>query len=990
MSQVNRTAAGGRIDRTQPLTFEFDAHRYVGHRGDTLASALLANGVHLVARSFKYHRPRGIVSAGAEEPNALVQLHVGNSPEPNVRATQLELYEGLRAESQNRWPSLTWDLGAVSDRLSWLMPAGFFYKTFMWPRSMWPRYEQAIRRMAGLGRAPSLPNSFAYEHMHAHCDVLVVGAGPAGLAAALAAGRSGARVILADDQCEPGGRLLSERSELDGRPALAWVSNVVEELGTLAHVRVLDRTCIAGCYDYNYLIGCQRFVTPEHGDEVHHPRERLWKIRARAVLLATGGIERPMVFPDNDRPGIMLAAAVRSYLHRYGVRAGRRIAVVTTADDGYRTALDLADAGAAIVTVADARNEVTGFLSRQVRARGIEIMPASSIIATAGTMAVESITLRSRDAGIRELGCDLIAMCGGWTPNVQLLGHAGGRIALEGGHAGLATRASPAMPRAGMAAGATSLREALEQGWECGRGAAAACGFTDVGPSPLPHAAEPEEAPSDWRDASRAAVSRRKQFVDYHTDVTVEDISAAVREGYDAPEHLKRYTTLGMGADQGKTGNVNALAVLMQSGAVTLESLSTTTYRPPYQPLAFGAIAGADVGELLDPVRTPPLHAWHARNGAKFETVGQWLRAWYYPRSGESLRQAVLRECKTVREGVGIFDASTLGKIDVQGNDAGEFLDRVYCNDIRSLRVGRCRYGLMLRQDGMVFDDGVIARLGENHYLLSTTTGGAARISIWLEDWLQTEWPDLKVYCTTVTENYAQIALAGPRCAEMLAPLVNLDLHAIPYMSVREAEVAGVPARIFRISFSGALGYELAVPAERALELWTTLMGAGERFGIAAYGTEAMHALRAEMGYIIVGQDTDGSVTPVDLGFEQMLKPDRFFIGKRSLRRSDLMRPDRKQLVGLLTEPADTELEEGAQIVAQPLSMPLRADECVASLGHVTSSYYSAECGRAIALALVQAGRSRVGQSLYAIGEGAPVRITVTATRFLDSRGGGG
>ena len=986
MSQANRTAAGGRIDRRALLAFEFDGRSYTGYGGDTLASALLANDVHLVARSFKYHRPRGILSAGAEEPNALVQRYAGDTSEPNVRATQLELYDGLRAQSQNRWPSLHWDVGAAADRVSCLMPAGFFYKTFKWPQAMWPRYEQAIRRIAGLGRVPERAPALDSDHVHAHCDLLVVGAGPAGLAAALSAARSGARVILADDQCEAGGRLLCERAELGGRPALAWVGAVVEELRSFPAVRVLPRTTITGYYDHDLLIGAQRFgePAPAHANAV---RQRLWKIRARSVILATGGIERPIVFPDNDRPGIMLAGAVRVYLNRYGVRAGSRIIVLTSNDDGYRTALDLADAGATIAAVLDMRAELRGFLPQQAQARGIEICLGCDIEGTAGRMRVESVRLRARaDGATRELGCDLVAMSGGWIPNVALFAHSGGRIGFDAtGATLLALDSQQALACAGMAAGAPSLRQALAQGWARGTSAVAACGYAaaaTVGRD-LPDAVDPQEGPTDSHHALPVATSTRKQFVDFHTDVTVADIGLAAREGYDAPEHLKRYTSAGMGTDQGKTGNVNVLGVLAGIRDIDVASLGTTTYRPPYQPLGFGVIAGLQAGELLEPVRKTPLHAWHERKGARFEDVGQWQRAWYYPRSGETMRKAVERECLAVRNGLGIFDASTLGKIDIQGADAGELLDRIYCNDFRSLAVGRCRYGIMLGQDGMVFDDGVTARLGEHHYVMTTTTSGAARVFTWLEDWRQTEWPTLKVYCTPVTEQYAQIALAGPHCVAMLSPLTGIDLAAMPYMAVREGSVAGIPARVFRVSFSGALGYEVAVPVDRAVELWTTLLGAGERFEITPYGTEAMHVLRAEMGYIVIGQETDGSVTPNDLGFERMLKRDRFFIGKRSLRRSDLVRPDRKQLVGLLSENPQTVLDEGATIIAQPPASRTRTGARVAILGHVSSAYHSPACGTAIALALVKAGRSRIGERLHAVGDGAPVPVIVTEPRFL-------
>ena len=988
MSQPNRLSAGGRIDRSCPLTFYFDGRALAGFAGDSLSSALLANDVHLVGRSFKYHRPRGILSAGAEESNALVQLGEGAFTEPNARATLTELYDGLVAQSQNRWPTLAFDLGALNDRLSGLLPAGFYYKTFMWPASMWMSYEKLIRRMAGLGRAPELPDPDRYDQMHAHCDVLVVGAGPAGIAAALAAGRAGARVMLAEQQHEAGGQLLAERFEIDANPAMAWVNAALTELRAMAEFSLLERTTVTGYYDHNFLIGCQR-LTDHLGPRVDCklPRARLWKIRARQVVLASGSHERPLVFPDNDRPGIMLAGAARAYVNRYGVRPGSRAVIVTANDDGYRTVLDLASAGVVIAAVVDMRPEAQTYLPQSVRARGVEVLCGHVIAATQGRRRVSAVRVRPLDgsAPAREIACDLVCMSGGWMPSVHLFSQSRGELGYdEVLGAFVPGRAFQPVRCAGAVNGAFTLHAALSQGFLAGAQAAHETGFGDGHGPVTPETVEPEEAAADTRHAlSATARSRRKQFVDFQNDVTVADIALAAREGYDESELLKRYTTAGMGVDQGKTGNLNALAVLATLRDTPVAAVGTTSFRPPYTPLEFGAIAGADTGELFEPARKTPIHAWHERNGAVFENVGQWKRPWYYPRSGENMRAAVNRECRIARTGIGILDASTLGKIDIQGPDSAQFIDRIYCNGFRSLALGRCRYGLMLRQDGMVFDDGISARLDEHHYLMSTTTGGAARVLAWLEEWLQTEWPQLKVYCTSVTEQYAQIALSGPHSTELLGQLTDVQLAKMPFMSVREGHVAGIPARVFRISFSGAPGYEVAVPAGRGYELWTTLMGAGERFDITAYGTEAMHVLRAERGFFSVDQETDGSVTPVDLGFERIAELSKPFIGKRSLQRTDMLRADRKQLVGLLTEAPETVLPEGTQLVAAPdLATP------VVMLGHVTSSYYSANCGRSIALALVKGGRDRIGDTLYAPLDAGVVKVTLTAPRFLDDAAG--
>ena len=987
MSQPYRAAAGGRIDREHTLSFQFDGRRYHGYAGDTLASALLANGVHLAARSFKYHRPRGVLALGPEEPNALVQLDAGARTEPNARATQIELHEGLRAYSQNCWPSLGFDMGAGNDLASPLLPAGFYYKTFMWPPRMWMRYERAIRRMAGLGRAPERADPDRYERMHAHCDVLVVGAGAAGLAAALAAGRAGARVILADEQSEAGGRLLAERLEIGGRPAMAWAAATLAELRSMSDVQVICRTVISGYYDHNYLVGCQRFAP---GGAAHAPRERLWKIRAREVVLATGAIERPLVFPDNDRPGIMLAGAVRGYLTRYGVKAGTRVLIATVNDDAYRSALELAAAGVAVVAVVDLRRQARGFLPQQAAARGIELIGDAAIVATEGRMRVSGVRVQPRaGGGVRELSCDVVAMSGGWVPAVHLFSQSRGQLRFDQGAGGFVPGAAAQPVRcAGSMCAQWPLAEVLAAGSAAGMEAAQACGF-GAGhlPPPLP-VTEPEEAPAEPQLAHQGTPgTQRKQFVDFAADVTVADIALAAREGYEAAEHLKRYTTAGMGADQGKTGQANVLAVLSAIRTEGVQAIGTTTFRPPYQPVSFGAIAGMDSGVLFDPVRKTPMHAWHESHGAVFENVGQWKRPWYYPRAGEDMHAAVQRESLAVRRAVGMLDVSTLGKVDIQGPDAATFLDRIYCNGVRTLAPWRCRYGLMLRQDGMVFDDGVIARLASDHFVVTTTTTGAARVLGWLDEWLQTEWPQLRVYCTSVTEQYAQIALSGPHSAQLLAPLAAMDLAAMPSMSLRAGEVAGIAARVFRLSFTGGPGYEIAVPAARGYELWTTLVGAGERFGLTPYGTEAMHLLRAERGFIIVGQETDGSVTPVDLGLDRMLHAEQGFIGARSLARPDARRTNRRQLVGLLTEDPRQVLPEGAQLVAEPHALTPLPRRPVPMLGYVTSSYFSPTCGRSIALALVEAGIARIGETLYAPLADGCAKVMLTAPRFVGDAG---
>jgi sarcosine oxidase subunit alpha len=984
----HRLASGGRIDRTRPIGFTFDGRRYRGFAGDTLASALLANGVHLVGRSFKYHRPRGIFSAGAEEPNALVQLGAGARTEPNVRATQVEIFDGLTARSQNCWPSLGFDLGEVSDLLGRLFPAGFYYKTFMWPPSFWHLYERLIRRAAGMGEAPREPDPDRYEHGHAHCDVLIVGAGPAGLAAALAAGQSGARVILADEQTELGGSLLSEPPDHTGH---AWREEALAGLGALPETRLLARTTAFGYYDHNYL-GLLERVSDHLGPKApaHLPRQRMWKVRAKQVVLATGAIERPLVFAGNDRPGVMLASAVRTYLNRYAVRPDR-IAVFTNNDSAYATALDLYAAKVG-VTVVDTRPEASGALPARARADGIRVLTGHAISATRGHRKVREVEVRPlRDGQVagpaEKILCDLVAVSGGWNPTIHLQSQSRARPRYDEERAiFLPGPPIQAERSAGACNGAFTLAACLREGAQAGVAAAQKAGFAPQLPELLAIEEVEEQAAQPLWQVPGKAPRGAKAFVDLQNDVTAADIGLALREGYRSVEHVKRYTTTGMGTDQGKTSNVNALGLIAATTGQSIPEIGVTTFRPPYTPVTFGAIVGRHCGALFDPVRRTPMHAWHEAHGAVFEDVGQWKRPWYYPRSGESMAEAVDREVLAARSGVVILDASTLGKIDLQGRDVAEVLNRIYTNAWSKLAIGRCRYGLMLGEDGMVFDDGVTTRLGEHHYLMSTTSGGAARVLAWLEEWLQTEWPELQVFCTSVTDQWATLSLSGPDSRKLMAELVDdvdLDPAAFAHMSVRQGHVRGVPARIFRISFTGELGYEIQVPASYGLSLWEQCMAAGQKYGITPYGTEAMHVLRAEKGYIIAGQDTDGTVTPHDLGMDWIVskqKPD--FLGKRSLARADVARDDREQLVGLLPDDPRALLEEGAQLVAEPsakIPMPM--------IGHVTSSYRSPNLGHTFALAIVKQGRERLGQKLYVPMEGRTMTVTVTEPVFIDKDG---
>jgi sarcosine oxidase, subunit alpha len=1006
MSNTNRLPTGGRIDRSQPIRFSFNGQSYQGCAGDTVASALLANGVHWVARSWKYHRPRGIVAAGVEEPNALLQLGVGAHTVANARATQVELYEGLQAASVNAWPSLTWDVMQITGWFSRWLPAGFYYKTFMWPKSFWMKYEHFIRKASGLGQAPQLSDPDRYEKMNAHCDVLVVGAGPAGLMAALEAGRSGARVILADEQQELGGSLLHSTQVIDGLPAAQWLSRTLQELSQLPQVQLLTRCTAYGYHDHNMLTMAQRLTDhlPQAQREpaTRGPRERVWRVRAKRVVLATGAHERPLIFGGNDKPGILLASAVSTYILRFGVRPGKRCVVFTNNDSAYQTALDLHTAGVQVAAVVDCRATAGNAWVQKISALGIRCIGQSVVTQAMGSIHVSAVSVmalssdgKSVQGSATNIACDLVAMSGGFNPVVHLSSQSGAKAVWQDALACFFP-GKPVQPEVsvGACAGEFSLTQALEGGLRAGKQAVQATGFEAGLEVPTPHVQElPEQALMPmWQVPGPWPVTRGpKAFVDLQNDVCASDIRLAAREGYESIEHTKRYTALGFGTDQGKMGNITGMAILADALGKPIAQVGTTTFRPNYSPVTFGAIAGRDLGDMFDPIRTTPMHAWHVKAGAAFENVGQWKRPWYFPKPGESMHQAVQRECLVARTSVAIMDASTLGKIDIQGADAAEFLNWMYTNAWSKLKEGNCRYGLMLGEDGMVMDDGVTTRLADDHFLMTTTTGGAARVLAWMERWLQTEWPHMKVRLTSVTDHWATAAVVGPQSRAVVSSVVqgiDFSPEAFPHMSMREGRMGDVPCRVMRVSFSGEMAFEVNVNANEGHFMWTQLMAAGQAHNITPYGTETMHLLRAEKGFVIVGQDTDGSVTPMDLGMEWAIakaKPD--FLGKRSLARADTARTDRKQLVGLLTVNPQTVLPEGGQIVehaqfASPLSQP------VPMLGHVTSSYFSASLQRSIALALVKDGRKRMGSTVYIpLAFGQTIAAVISESVFIDPKG---
>lgn len=965
-------------DGSRVVRFSFNGRHFTGLSGDSLASALLANGVHLLGRSFKYHRPRGVLTAGSAEPNALVSIDRGvGRVTPNVRATMQEIHDGLRAASQNHFPSLRFDLGAAADVVSPLFPAGFYYKTFMWPRGAWHAvYEPLIRRMAGLGVAPNAADPDRYAMRHAHCDVLVIGGGPAGIAAALAAADLGESVILCDENSQFGGALLSEPAT--NTTAVSWLASALTDLVGRSNVRLLARTTAFGIYAQNAAALVERRTDHLPPAEAQGSRERLWQVRARRIIVAAGAQEQPLIFPGNDRPGVMLAGAARTYLNRYGVLAGRRPLIVTADDAAYALARELVAVGAGPVALADQRADIAPQLVNSAAESGVEVIRGATVLGVKGGHRVKAARVADADGRVRDFRCDAVLMSGGWAPSLSLVSQAGGQIVWSADANTFVSGDLPAGIRcAGACATPGTLQEMIDQGRAAGAGLSPA---TTTSSRSAPRGTLVASVSTQDRPA------RSKAFVDFQNDVTAKDVRLAVQEGFRSIEHIKRYTTTGMATDQGRSSNLNALSIASDALRAAVPEVGLTTFRPPFTPVTFGALANFSRDGDLDPLRLTPLHEWAAARGAVFEDVGLWRRARYFPRAGETMREAVSRECLATRRGAGLFDASTLGKIEVVGRDAAEFLNRMYTGTWNKLAVGRCKYGVMLREDGFIFDDGVIGRIAPDRFHVTTTTSGAARVLAHMEDYLQTEFPDLAVWLTSTTEQWAVIAVNGPRARDIVGAVVegfDLSNAAFPHMSVAETRLGGTPIRLFRVSFTGELGFEINVPAAHAAVAWQVILDAGAVHGICPYGTEAMHVLRAEKGYIIIGQDTDGTVTPDDAGLNWAVgktKPD--FVGQRSLRRPDMGEPSRKQLVGLLPVDPNIVLEEGAQLLAEET-----VGEPGSSLGHVTSSYWSSTLGRSMAMGLVESGRRRTGQTLFASSGRGFTAVSVESSTFYDKGG---
>lgn len=974
MSQTNRVA-GGLIDRSKTLNFMFDGTHYQGHPGDTLASALLANGVRLMGRSFKYHRPRGPLTAGSEEPNALVALRGGARQEPNTRATTAELYNGMIARSQNRWPSLSFDAIAINDWLSDFLTAGFYYKTFMWPAPLWEKlYEPIIRRAAGLGTLSMRKDPDTYDKGFRHCELLVIGAGPAGLMAALTAARAGRDVILADEDFMLGGRLNAETYTLDDAPAASWLAATCAELASLPNVRLMPRTTVIGAFDHGIYGAVERISDHMHTPDAGKPRQILWRIYSRKTLLCAGATERPIAFDNNDRPGIMLASALRTYVNRFGATPALRVALFTNNADGHRTATDLHARGVTIAAVIDTRPDAP--LSPDY-----QVLRGAQVVDSKGRLGLTFIDVRNADGSIRTVECGALGVSGGWNPNVHLTCHQRGRPLWDDHLCAFVPGPTlpPGMAVAGAAQGAFSTHAALASG------AQTAARMLDIKAASIPQA---EDAPVTqmpfWvvEGASRA-------WLDQQNDVTVKDVKLSHQEGFRSVEHLKRYTTLGMATDQGKTSNVPGLAIMAELAGKAIPEVGTTMFRPPYTPTAIGAFGGRMRGKQFHPTRLTPSHHWAAERGAVFVEAGNWLRAQWFPINGEThWRQSVDREVRATRTSVGVCDCTTLGKIDVQGTDAAIFLNKIYCNGFAKLAVGRIRYGLMLREDGIVMDDGTAARLAEDHFVVTTTTANAARVYQHMEFVRQCLMPDADVQLIPTTEAWAQYAVAGPNSRRLLQkiidPAFDISGDAFPFMACANITICGgLRARLFRISFSGELAFEIAVPARYGDELMRRLMAEGAEFGVTPYGTEALGVMRIEKGHA-GGNELNGTTTAHNLGLGRMVSTAKDSIGSRLSQRDGLRGASALRLVGLRPLDARDQITAGAHLMSADGPVDAPSDQ-----GYVTSACYSPDLQSMIGLAFLKGGADRMGEHLRLVSPltGPTVAVEVVSPHFIDPQG---
>lgn len=996
-----RLSKGGRlIDRSKSVEFTFDGKRLNGYEGDTLASALLANNQRLVGRSFKYHRPRGIVASGPEEPNALVGLGAGSKFEPNQRATTTELFAGLHSKSQNAWPSLEFDIGGINRIMSRVFPAGFYYKTFIFPRFAWKHiFEPFIRKAAGLGAAPTEKDADKYEYFYAHVDVLIIGGGSSGLAAALEVGRSGAKVLVLEQKNTWGGRAPVDGVVIDNEKSEEWINKALAELESMPNVSLKNRTMGAGVYDHGWATGYESLT--DHMPSKVGPRQRLWRIRATRILTTTGAIERPLSFAGNDLPGVMLAGSVRDYIVDFGTSCGDIMVLATNNDDAYRTAIAQCEVGLKVAIILDARSNVTGELPNKARSMGIRVETGMAISKVKGSKGVSGVSIclqAGEGIPIEEIKCDVVAMSGGWSPIVHLWSHCGGKLNWDNNNAmfrpdadrpPLGADGSGFVIVGGSANGYLKADDSIKDAISQGKIVAKQVGFKPIKSKNITVDVEAEaEIEQIWQMPQGMSVKlQAKTFLDYQNDVKVSDVRLAAREGYESVEHTKRYTTLGMATDQGKLSNINGLAILADSLNAEIPNVGTTTFRPPYHPISMGSIAGDARGELFKPIRKSPIHNWIEANGGFFEPVADWRRPYCFQQNDEPVKDAVKREILNTRTNVGLLDASTLGKIIVKGPDAGKFLDMLYTNLMSNLKIGHCRYGLMCTENGFLSDDGVVARLDENTYLCHTTSGGSDRIHAWMEEWLQTEWWDWKVYTANVTEQYAQIAVVGPNSRKLLEKLGGMDVspEALPFMRFTEGTLGGIKVRPFRISFSGELSYEIAVSASDGQAFWNICMEAGKEFGIQPYGTECLHVMRAEKGFIMIGDETDGTVIPQDLNMQWAIsKKKDDFLGKRAHLRSHMSDPSRWKLVGLKTVDPNVIIPDGAYAT----DGKIRDSGVKNMIGRVTSTYFSPTLNRSIAMGLVEFGPDRMGEIIdFPTLDGKIIKAEICNQVFLDPEG---
>ena len=993
MSQKYRLDNIGYINRDKKISFTFNGKKYFGYEGDTLASALLANGIHLVGRSFKYHRPRGFFGAGVDEPNAKVQLYKGAKTEPNANATEVELVEGLIVKSQNCWPSVSFDFGAINNLFQKFFPAGFYYKTFMWPKSFWYKvYEPIIRKAAGLGVAPLKPDPDRYEHKYEYCDVLIAGSGPSGLASALAAAKNGARVILAEDKSRFGGSLLVDEVTIGNKKGKEWADEAISQLKSMPNVIVKNRSQVFGYYDHNMMVMFERTKDHIENPNKFTPRQKLWYIRAKEIVISTGSLERPLIFGNNDRPGILLSSAAKEYLKVYGVLVGRKPIIFTNNDSAYDTAIEFKKNGINPLVI-DTRTNSDSSVVSEAKNLNIDIKFSHGIANTKGYLQVNSAIIgkfnsdKSSYENLEEVSCDCICVSGNWTPTVHLSSQSGNKLEFnETIDAFIPSQSRQKESTIGSANGSFTLKQALEDGFN--KGFELSNKITNKNSkSTAPTSNERSYGEHDKFWCMPLPKNKHyKRFVDFQNDVAVSDIELAVREGFRSIEHVKRYTTLGMATDQGKTSNLNGLQLVSNIEGKIVPEVGHTTFRPPYTAVTIGTIVGREVGKHYRPTRKSPMHEWHEKNNAVFVDAGLWLRPRYYKQDNESLEEAAKREANNVRKNVGVCDVTSLGKIDIKGPDTAEFLNRIYTNAWMKLPVGKARYGVMLREDGIVFDDGTTTRISENHFHMTTTTAQAVNVLAHLEYYLQVVWPELNVNVLSTTEQWAGAALAGPNSRELLSklfPETNILNEALPFMGYKESDLFGVPARIFRISFSGELAYEINVESSYGTFMWEKIIEFGQEMNIEPYGTEALSTLRIEMGHV-AGSELDGRTIPYDVSLEGMLSKKKDFIGKRSLTREAFLNPKREKVVGVIPLDKKTTIPEGSHLVKDG-----NASSPNPKLGHVSASCWSVEYNNPFSLAIIQDGKNRIGEKLYAVSplNNKNIAVEIVSSHYVDPKG---